>query len=245
MEIQEEINLSLNLFRPLSGLKPRPSGRLLINKIGLNNDNDRLAEVSSKRASNIELNERNLFSWSFSSSISSNRSEIRWISRSSGRKSSVIQYLFHKWLYSSLNKVEWEFFIEAPGVLSNNMIFSALKARNSGITLRTIRKILEKYSIFLFGKENPSRERYLGLKSLIIRIDREITHRPQKKIIRYSGWKRHHNDHGSLRIPRYEEMPLNLEPISEDDNVILFLQICEKKQLGQAEIFINDIRFKI
>lgn len=175
-------------------------------------------------------------------SISYNSMETSYVLRSIGRRSTIIQYLFHKWLFGELTKLEKEVFLLLPDVLSNNMIYSALKARTIGFSKKNIRKTLRIFSKLLFFKEPPSFERWIGYRSFLLSIKKEERYLAPQKIKRYSGWRRHQNDQGSLAPQR--EDPFFLEPEDENDNISLFLLIIEQVTSGQSEIFINHMRFQ-
>lgn len=163
---------------------------------------------------------------------------VRWVLRSSGRRAKIIQFLFHKWLFSNLNRKEFELFIELPEIMRDNMIFSALKARGIGYPLKSIRSALKLSSSLLFGKKAPTVERWNGYKTFSLEIEKEIVQRPKRAIVKYSGWKRHQNDHGSLGPPK--EDPFYSEPLIENDNISIFLQIVKEINNRKSEIIINN-----
>lgn len=177
------------------------------------------------------------------SSISIEGFDSLWFLDSDGSRKSIIKFLFHKWLFSSLTKIETVFFFELPESTNDSMIFSALRARRLGFPLKMIRKALEKFGSFLFGKKPPSKETWIGYRSFRLSIERIERQVSQKHTPRYSGWKRHQNDHGSLGPPK--EDPFYLEPLIENDNISIFLQIVKEINSGKSETIINDKRYRI
>jgi hypothetical protein len=165
-----------------------------------------------------------------------------WTLRSSGRRSRIVSYLFHKWLFGTLSREEEILKYDLDEFTRNNMIFSALRARSIGIPMRTIRKVL-KISPILFREPAPTKERWNGYKTFSLEINKEVSPNKERKGIKYSGWKRHQNDQGSLG-PEKED-PFYLIPNDENDVISLFLQICKEVNSGKSEILLNQLRIKL
>lgn len=225
-------------------LKHRPTACFNLKILEI--DNKRSVEVSSRGVSDLVVGERITRSIRVFSSISSYRSDVYWIIRSSGRRSVIINFLFHKWLFSELNKEERILFLDILGSFKKDpMIFSALKARSTGIPKKIIRETLQEVSNFLFNRKPPTNERWNGYKTFTLSISREvIQRRPNEQ--KYTGWKRHQNDQGSLPSSSRED-PFPLEPFDENDIVSLFLQFCRKKQSSKSEfsLYINNFRIGV
>lgn len=173
-------------------------------------------------------------------SISLNSVETSYVLRSIGRRTTVIQYLFHKWLFAELTRTEYEIFLLLPEVITNNMIYSALRARTIGHSKKTIRKTLKHFSELIFLQKPPSFERWIGYRSFLLSIEKEKRYIAPQKIKRYSGWRRHQNDQGSI-APQKED-PFPLEPDVVNDKLSLFLNIIEQVKSGKSEIFINNLK---
>jgi hypothetical protein len=185
---------------------------------------------------------RNLFVTRVTSSLTINRFKIVWTLRSSGRRSKIITYLFHKWLFGQLSKEEELLRYDLDDFIRNNMIFSALRAKSIGFSMRTIRKALL-VSPLLFNEPAPTLKRWNGFKTFTLEITKEVSPKNERKGKKYSGWKRHQNDQGSLGPPK--EDPFYLLPIDENDVISLFLQICQDINSGKSEILINQIKVKV
>lgn len=186
---------------------------------------------------------KNLVSFKVVSSLTSNQTRIVWIIRSSGRRSRVINYLFHKWLFGQLSNLERLVMYDLREFTEYNMIyFSALRARSIGYSMRTIRKSLT-VSTLLFGIPNPSLERWNGYKTFALEITKIVSANEPLKGKKYSGWKRHQNDQGSLG-PQKED-PFYLIPNDENDVTSIYLQICKEIDSGKSEILINEYRIKL
>jgi len=177
------------------------------------------------------------------SSYSTPTASVIWVLRSSGRRVTVVNYLFHKWLFGTLNNNERLVFFDLPESSKNDMIYSALKARAIGHSMKTIRKALVYSAFLLFGKQPPTNLRWVGYRTYTLSIEREVRHVPERKVKKYSGWKRHQNDHGSLGPPK--EDPFYSEPFDSFDNISSFLQICDEIKHSKSDVFINNIRVKL
>lgn len=178
------------------------------------------------------------------SSISKNDIHVIWVLSSSGDKTAVISYLFHKWLFESLTTKEKLVFFDIPAVLRNPMIYSALRASALGYSRKAIRKSLKALSLLLFGRVPPTYESWIGYRGTFeLSIEKTERQVRRKQVPKYTGWRRHQNDQGSIAPQREEPFPLI--PIDENDNVSLFLEKVKEVQNGQSTIFINDIRIQL
>lgn len=173
------------------------------------------------------------------SSTSYNGREDTWVLQSSGCRASVIQYLFHKWLFQSLTRREWELFCEFPETVRDPLIYSALRASKNGYSQKVIRKSL-KFASPLLNRRMPSLERWLGYRSFLLSFEKRKHQKSTQAVQKYTGWRRHQNDQGSMAPPR--EDPYFLEPLIENDFSQNFLNICKMIENGQSTIFINELR---
>lgn len=204
--------------------------------------NNRPVEVYSVGVSD-KVGLKPLFTWRLSSFKKSASSEVYWNIRSSGRKSTVYTFLFHKWLFSNLAKEESELFFSLPMTISDPMIFAALRARSTGIPMKIIRQVLEKFSLILFNRKPPTYSRYVGYKTYVLQISSDVQHYTPKRLKAYSGWSRHHKVEKGGRSSYEDPYPADL--FDENDNVSHFLLICKLKQTGEPEVFINNLRIKL
>jgi len=109
--------------------------------------------------------------------------------------------------------------------------------------MKTIRKTLRITSPLIFREPSPTLERWNGFKTFYLEINKVVSPNNERKGIKYSGWKRHQNDQGSLG-PEKED-PFYLIPNDENDVISLFLQICKEVNSGKSEIHINQLKVKI
>lgn len=195
---------------------------------------------------NVHLNDgtERLFRLKRQSSISTNATRKVWIIRSqSGRMKSIVNYLFHKWLFAELTKKERLLFHDLHETLTNSMIYSALRASALGYSKVSIRRALKYSSKILFGNSAPSIEKWEGYRTLKLSFEIEERRTSERKVQRYSGWRRHQNDQGSMAPQR--EDPFYLEPLIENDTLTIFLEIVKEIDSGSRELFINQLRISL
>jgi hypothetical protein len=132
-------------------------------------------------------------------------------------------------------------FLDFPEATTDIQMYSAMYARAQGFPLSAIRKALEKFSLFLFNRKPPSKERWYGYRTFVLDISQESRSRVSSKKEKYSGWRRHHNDHGSLGPTKLDPFPL--EPnIDEYELLKTFLSIVENITIGQSAVIINNLK---
>lgn len=121
--------------------------------------------------------------FSVSTSINrENRTEDRLIVFSQGSRSKVLEYLWLKFLWDELSRLEYLLLIHS-GVLQSDVKFNVFKALNYQGKRKT-RKRLN----LLFPEGTYSRERYQGYKRLDVEIH-EIS-RSLSRTRKFSGWIR-------------------------------------------------------
>lgn len=132
-----------------------------------------------------------------STTPSPNKGEVvRWYVISSGRRTTLFEFLFLKWLWNELTIQEWAFVLSLPEFYSSKEFIACARALASGVSKTDIRTRLEKYHS-LVGLKQLSRLRYVSMKRIRYFLQEVVlTDQPAKK---FSGWVRHHNDQGSLR----------------------------------------------
>lgn len=178
------------------------------------------------------------------SSISTNTFLERWnVFSPSGKRSVIVSYLFHKWLFAELSKEERILFFDLRESTIDPQIYLSLKANTSGISKKIIRKSLELFSFVIFRKQAPSLKKWIGYRTLPFSIEKERILRSQRYVKKYSGWRRHQNDHGSLGPPK--EDPFYFDPFDQIDLTPYFIPICEGIMNGKSVFIINDIRITI
>jgi hypothetical protein len=123
-------------------------------------------------------------------------------------------------------------------------MYSAFFARAQGFPMKAIRKALLKFSNFLFNKRPPSLERWKGYRTFSLHISEENRNRVSSHKKKYSGWRRHQNDHGSLGPTKLDPYPI--EPIIDENEITTtFLSIVESITNGQSAVIINNLKVKL
>jgi hypothetical protein len=127
--------------------------------------------------------------------------------------------LFGKLLWDELNSIERELFWTLEEVTRDVTIFNTLRALNAGTPRKLLRERLEKGSFL--GLWYISRQQYLSLKGSLncVFFKETVTLR---KVPKYSGYTKHHNDHGSLAPRREEIFSELLEPYEDMDESSIF-----------------------
>lgn len=125
----------------------------------------------------------------------------RFLIFSSGKLGTIVRTLFGKWLWDELTKEELEFFLSSPGVMADPTIIACLRARSQGIPKVTIRERLGKIPFLV---SFPSHSQYVSLKGqlFLLVIRQEVI---LSKVLKYSGYSRHHNDKGSINPHSLED----------------------------------------
>ena len=151
----------------------------------------------------------------FSVAVSTNRekgTESRLLVYSQGSRSTVVKFLWLKYLWDELSKDEMKLFYSLNETLNSEIKVAALRAVLI-FGKKKVRKRLNKVLSFL-QMETYTREQYQGMKRLDVEIN-EITRR-LPKVPKFSGWVRSSSAIGSKRRPGG---PSFLEPLAanEDD----------------------------
>jgi hypothetical protein len=121
------------------------------------------------------------------------RVERRLLVYSQGSRAKVSEYLWLKFLWDELSKLEFELFLALPETLNSEMKFAAMRAILQ-IGKREVREKLLTCPI-LEESEKPSRVRYQGFKRLNVDIQRIERSLPKTK--KFSGWIRSASAKGS------------------------------------------------
>jgi len=112
----------------------------------------------------------------------------RWIVLSQGKRSSVVEALFLKWLWSELTKIELMFLFDTKQFHSSLYMSECFRISNI-LGKKELRRRLRKIHEFFQVGPNLSHERFIGFRSLTIEISQEISELPQ--VQKYTGWARH------------------------------------------------------
>jgi hypothetical protein len=127
--------------------------------------------------------------------------------------------LFGKLLWDELNSLELKVFWSLNEVTTDKTIFLSIRALNEGLSKKLLRKRLEHGQIF--GLKFISRQSYLTIKGRINFFFKEETV-SLRKVPKYSGYAKHHNDHGSLGIEREINLSEVFEPFMDVSEEVLF-----------------------
>lgn len=163
--------------------------------------------------------QRRHFQYPITISIDYNKGLIeRWTVFSQGKRSTLVRYLFGKWLWDELTSEEWRVFILLPEVLSDYKIFIPIsKNINESIPKKIIRKRLEDLSkimsiIYL------TKQQYKSISSQSNFLLYENRSR-LAKTPKFSGYTKHYKDKGNL--PREKTlMPSETLEFEEIDDSI-------------------------
>lgn len=132
-----------------------------------------------------------------SSSIAPRYGEmVGWYVISSGKRPTLFKYLFLKWLWDELTFHEWKFVLNLPEFFSSEEFVACARALASRQPKTVIRTRLNNFRI-LRGLKPLSEIKYRSMKRNMAYTLVEYTYSPLSTK-KYSGWTRHHNDHGSL-----------------------------------------------
>jgi len=149
----------------------------------------------------------------FSVRLNTNRetgTEERLLVYSQGSRAKVVNFLWYKFLWDELSRIEYELFLAMPETLNSPMKFAALRATLLYGKKRVRNKL--KNCPFLTEKELPTRKRYQGYKHLNVEISRFTRNLP--KVPKFKGWIKSLSTEGKGR-PRG---PSFLEPLAIIEN---------------------------
>lgn len=137
----------------------------------------------------------------------------RWIVLSQGKRSSVVEALFLKWLWQELTRIELMFLLDTDQFHNSPYMEACFRIANvlgkKGLRQR-IRRIQE------FFPEIPpfSHDRFIGFRSLTIEISQEISELPP--VQKYTGWARHQR---VAKGAQGRTIPMDWSLLSEPDIV--------------------------
>lgn len=134
----------------------------------------------------------------YSVSVSTNRekgTESRLLVYSSGSRAATFEYLWLKFLWDHLTKIEYELLLASNEFLLNDYRYTTFRLMLEN-PKKSIRNKLLRIQLFL-GMKLDSRERYLGYKRM--RIDIQRITRSLQKVPKFSGYVRNASAVGSKR----------------------------------------------
>lgn len=174
-----------------------------------------------------ESDRRSNFMYSFVISEQLHPTKYNWRSRliiysELSNKNRVIRGLFLKWLYSSLTELEYKALLFES--LNKPELLAALKAR------QTVPKLLLSIRVnalsILKGKRPIfSYRNFLSEKPLFPIVKEVDIFSPPRPYKKYSGWKRHQNDQGSINpFPKIDPEPIG-ESLNFEEEFNFFFEL--------------------
>lgn len=135
-----------------------------------------------------------------------NRAETFWLVHTNFRKGRFISYMKMKHLIEGLPEDEQQILFDFPGVLEDDLFVNALRAKQTGVSLKTLEEKF--HQLFLMGitKEEFSSNLFYTLDGTITyqiyRIERAIG-----KVKKFSGYVRNSSSVGSKRAKTTQPDP--------------------------------------
>lgn len=114
----------------------------------------------------------------------------------------MLQYLFLKWLWDELTRVEIMFLLDTPEFHSDQYMQACFRSANM-LGKVELRRRLELIHDLIKFPHPFDRKRYIGLKSLGVTILTSVT--PLPPVQKYTGWARHQR----VSKGRKGDQPLN------------------------------------
>lgn len=135
----------------------------------------------------------------------------RFVVFSSGKRQSIVRYLWLKLVWDELSKLEFELFLSMPEVLSNNKILGFLRSRLK-LDKRILRQRLLYFENLLEGKSS-SRLSYQGIRRMKIDIQKEQIKLP--RTTKFSGYVRNVSSIGRSKGGAVLPEPVSVEYIED------------------------------
>jgi hypothetical protein len=133
----------------------------------------------------------------------------------SPRKKITIRKLFLRFLWDEVSELEIEALVLLSLEENEELVLETLKVSET-VPRNLLRARVNAFCILINRKPFSLRE-FLSSKSFFLNVETDIDFSPPSSVKKYTGWKRHQNDQGSL-LPDIEE-PL---PYSPEEYVIEF-----------------------
>jgi hypothetical protein len=143
----------------------------------------------------------------------------------------LFQFLFLKWLYDELTSAELKYLLDLPEFFSSSgeEFLASLRMLANGFSKTEIRTRLNRYRE-LIGRKPHTAEKYRSMKQIKYFLqEKELRESPAKK---FSGWTRHHHDHGTLGQERLYGPEFNAGYVSEEIDLFTLLTVGEIRIAG-------------
>jgi len=154
----------------------------------------------------------------------------------SHRKKINLRKLFLRFLWDEISNLEMEALILLSLEEHEELVLETLKVSET-IPRNLLRARVSAFSIITGGKPFSLRE-FLSSKSFFISVETDTKFAPPSSVKKYTGWKRHQNDQGSL-LPDIEE-PLPYVPeeyvMEFNINMALTVGIIQLKTAGEGSL---------
>jgi hypothetical protein len=135
----------------------------------------------------------------------------------------ILRKFFLKFLWDKLSPAEYEAFILLAIEIGDEIILNTIKVSEE-IPKNLLIARLNALCTITRRKPFLLRE-YLSSKGFLLLVDSEIIQAPSSGIERYTGWKRHQNDQGSLSPHKEDPFPLVPELIAEEFDILKALTV--------------------
>jgi len=148
--------------------------------------------VSDKKLKNFRT-----FTWKSSNNLSDSKTETFWEIKSNFHKFKFIEYLKLKALSKELSLLEMRLLFDAPGVLTDNLYFDALRAWKTDVPKKVLWQRLAFIQRMLDLKEYSPNLYYTYEGTL--RYEISELRSSIRKVVKYSGYVRNSSQVGSKR----------------------------------------------
>lgn len=178
--------------------------------------------VSDKKLGNFRI-----LTWNSSNNLSDSKTKTFWEVKTNFRKHHFLEFLKLKALMGELNLFEYRLTIDAPGVLTDNLFFDALRAWNTEVPRKILWQRLETLQKLL-GLNIWTPNLYYTLKGTV-KYEIYEMRSPIRKVNKYSGYVRNSSAVGSksqskIYIPEPERFEWNT---NVEIDYFLFLSVGE------------------
>jgi hypothetical protein len=180
----------------------------------------------------------------FVSSLPSNRFTKRnWIVLSSGKRSKVFRFLFHKWLFNELTRSELFFLLDNLQEFQfSEFIFDCFRISNI-IGKKELRRRLREMKKSVVLPFEISHDRNIGFKSLGIVLLTEIV--PDPECEPFSGWRRHQRvakGRGDRLSLEEESIPVGDFPVERMFSWYEFLLVEDFPSFLKDRVFLKSFK---
>lgn len=135
----------------------------------------------------------------------------------------ILRKFFLKFLWDKLSPAEYEAFILLAIEEGDEIILNTIKVFNDIPKNLLIARLNALCTIT--GRKPFLLREYLSSKGFLLLVDSEIVQAPSSSIERYTGWKRHQNDQGSLSPHKEDPFPLIPEEIVNEYDILKALTV--------------------